>query len=355
MKKIEGHSKKIKISILIFLAAIFLGILVPINANAETVYTDVKYKQEVEFADSNGDMYLTENYPSITFEEDIKGEWAKAGVQFRLGFIGNSIYNSTFSIRIDGTTVISDKCSKYWYDTYMSPMVDLSPEFFKKMNHRYEIALYIDNNYYVKHYFTFYKPLKKNNTNILPKQVIGKQKVLLNWEEMIGAVKYNVYRSTKYDGMYINLGTCTKTQVEDEEVKIGKKYYYYVEARYVDGETLSTPIASVTVKRPKLLKPKIKIKKSSKTWQIYWGIISDESNGIEVYMKNGKGKYKKFRNINTSLNIKKSKIKKGTVGITSSKKSLKKRLKYKFRARTFIIIDGKVYYSKWSKTINMRT
>ena len=37
MKKIEGHSKKIKISILIFLAAIFLGILVPINANAETV------------------------------------------------------------------------------------------------------------------------------------------------------------------------------------------------------------------------------------------------------------------------------------------------------------------------------
>lgn len=144
----------------------------------------------------------------------------------------------------------------------------------------------------------------------MPKQVIGKQKVLLNWEEMIGAVKYNVYRSTKYDGMYINLGTCTKTQVEDEEVKIGKKYYYYVEARYVDGETLSTPIASVTVKRPKLLKPKIKIKKSSKTWQIYWGIISDESNGIEVYMKNGKGKYKKFRNINTSLNIKKARLKK---------------------------------------------
>ena len=70
----------------------------------------------------------------------------------------------------------------------MNQMVDLSPEFFKKMNHRYEIALYIDNNYYVKHYFTFYKPLKKNNTNILPKQVIGKQKVLLNWEEMIGAV-----------------------------------------------------------------------------------------------------------------------------------------------------------------------
>ena len=134
MKKIEDHSKKIKISILIFLAAIFLGILVPINANAktvyQTVYTDVKYKQEVEFADIDGDMYLMDNYPSITFEEDIKGEWAKAGVQPKLGFIGNSIYNSTFSIRIDGTTVISDKCSKYWYESNMSQGVDLSPEFF---------------------------------------------------------------------------------------------------------------------------------------------------------------------------------------------------------------------------------
>ena len=74
MKKIEGHSKKIKISILIFHCSNFLGILVPINANAETVYTDVKYKQEVEFADINAGMHLMENYPSITFEEDIKGE-----------------------------------------------------------------------------------------------------------------------------------------------------------------------------------------------------------------------------------------------------------------------------------------
>ena len=53
---------------------------------------------------------------------------AKAGVQFRLGFIGNSIYKSTFSIRIDGTTVISDKC-KYWYDTYMNQWLIFPPEF----------------------------------------------------------------------------------------------------------------------------------------------------------------------------------------------------------------------------------
>ena len=64
------------------------------------------------------------------------------------------------------------------------------------------------------------------------------------------------------------------------------------------------------VKKPKsnkLNRPKIKIKKKSKKWQIYWGIISDKSSGIEVYMRNGHGKYKKFRKINTTKKLKKSK------------------------------------------------
>lgn len=38
-----------------------------------------------------------------------------------------------------------------------------------------------------------------------------------------------------------------------------------------------------------------------------------------------------------------------------SKKNLKKGLNYRFKVKTFIIIDGKIYYSKWSKTITMKT
>ena len=50
---------------------------------------------------------------------------------------------------------------------------------FMKMNHRYEIAIYINNVCYVKHFFTFYKPLVKHNTTVTPKQINGKQKVSL--------------------------------------------------------------------------------------------------------------------------------------------------------------------------------
>ena len=112
------------------------------------------------------------------------------------------------------------------------------------------------------------------------------------------------------------------------------------------------------VKKPKSNKfnrPKIKIKKKSKKWQIYWGIISDKSSGIEVYMRNGHGQYKKFRKINTTKKLKKSKNKKGTVGITSSRKTLIKGVKYQFRARTFYYkTNGRKVYSKWSNIVKIK-
>lgn len=104
----------------------------------------------------------------------------------------------------------------------------------------------------------------------------------------------------------------------------------------------------------KLMKPKLKIKKSKKNWQIYWGMVTDKSRGIEVYMKNGIGKYRKYRKIYTITNLKKSKNKKGVVGISSSKKSLIKNIRYKFRARTFTRVKGKKIYSKWSNTISIK-
>lgn len=56
---------------------------------------------------------------------------------------------------------------------------------FMKMNHRYEIAIYINNICHIKHFFTFYKPLVKQNTTVTPKQINGKQKVSLKWGETL--------------------------------------------------------------------------------------------------------------------------------------------------------------------------
>ncbi len=100
-----------------------------------------------------------------------------------------------------------------------------------------------------------------------------------------------------------------------------------------------------------LKRPVLKVKRKSKARQIYWGIISDKSSGIELYMKNGMGKYKVFRKINTTTRIKRRKKKKGIVGILISNKSLVKGVKYKFRARTFVKVNRRKVYSKWSKIV----
>ena len=123
----------------------------------------------------------------------------------------------------------------------------------------------------------------------------------------------------------VNLETTTKTKGSNVPKKVKK---------------------SIHLKRPVL-----KVKRKSKARQIYWGIISDKSSGIELYMKNGMGKYKVFRKINITTRLKRRKKKKGIVGILISNKSLVKGVKYKFRARTFVKVNKRKVYSKWSKIV----
>ena len=34
-----------------------------------------------------------------------------------------------------------------------------------------------------------------------------------------GAARYNIYRSEKYNGVYVNIGTSIRNQIEDQNVK----------------------------------------------------------------------------------------------------------------------------------------
>ena len=53
--------------------------------------------------------------------------------------------------------------------------------------------------------------------------------------------------------------------------------------------------------------------------------------------------------------MEKSKNKKGTVGITSSRKTLIKGVKYQFKARTFYYKkNGRKVYSKWSNIVKIK-
>ncbi len=91
-----------------------------------------------------------------------------------------------------------------------------------------------------------------------------KKSVKLEWGEMTGAKKYSVYRSDNLNGRYEKIGETTSTNISDNEVKSGNKYYYYVEAKYVDYDILATNKTSVEVKKPELSIPKIKVKKKEK-------------------------------------------------------------------------------------------
>lgn len=183
----------------------------------------------------------------------------------------------------------------------------------------------------------------------------------VEWRDLGTVKSYYVYRAKEKDGFYKLMGMTYSPYLIDDDVEQGQKYYYHIIANFTNEETFQSYDVEGSlnnVKKPKsnkLNRPKIKIKKKSKKWQIYWGIISDKSSGIEVYMRNGHGKYKKFRKINTTKKLKKSKNKKGTVGITSSRKTLIKGVKYQFKARTFHYkTNGRKVYSKWSNIVKIK-
>lgn len=175
--------------------------------------------------------------------------------------------------------------------------------------------------------------------------------VKITWKKISGIKKYILYRSKKKSGKYKKIATTSKRSVLDKKVKAGAKYYYKIKVTNSRKESFISKTKAIRVKGTPN-KPKIKLSVNSSFWQIHWGIISDNSVGIEIYMKNGEGKFKKFTRINRTVNIKKSKKKKGVTGIQSSVDSLKKGLAYQFKARTYTKVKGKKVYSKWSKTIH---
>ncbi len=63
------------------------------------------------------------------------------------------------------------------------------------------------------------------------------------------------------------------------------------------------------------------------------------SDGFAVYMKAGKGKYKKVDNVKTTTAVV-NKLKKGTT--------------YSFKVRAYVKADGKTYYGKYSNEITFK-
>ena len=171
------------------------------------------------------------------------------------------------------------------------------------------------------------------------------------WKKVKEQCQYEVLRSTGKDGDYKSIATLNKTSYTDTDVTAGKKYYYLIVVSInVHGQKLEEFSKEKSIKvKGKPLTPKIKVSTNKKKLKIKWGTISDNSLWIEIYMKNGQREYKKYKMINRTMNIKKSKKKKGITGIQSSIDTLQKGITYRFKARTCAIVNGRLLYSKWSK------
>ena len=105
----------------------------------------------------------------------------------------------------------------------------------------------------------------------------------VEWRDLGTVKSYYVYRAKEKDGFYKLMGMTYSPYLIDDDVEQGQKYYYHIIANFTNEETFQSYDVEGSlnnVKKPKsnkLNRPKIKIKKKSKKWQIYWGIISDKS------------------------------------------------------------------------------
>ena len=170
--------------------------------------------------------------------------------------------------------------------------------------------------------------------------------VKLSWKKIKNGNSYKIYRA-QTDGPFQLIGKTKSNIFIDSKVKPGKTYFYTIQATGKNNKVTWSVIWSTYVRGvPK--KPKLTLRKSKTIWILTWGVIKDNSKGVEVYMR--KGTQGKFKKVKTIKNIKKSKKKKGATGMTADVSRLKSKGTYFFKIRTYAIVNGRKIHSRWSKT-----
>ena len=175
--------------------------------------------------------------------------------------------------------------------------------------------------------------------------------VRLTWKKINTSKDYEIYRAKKKSGKYISVKKLKSGVYSDSKVKAGKKYFYKIKTTSNDGKVIWSGTKEIYVKGTPN-RPKLSIKKTKSKWTLTWGIIGDNSKGLQVYMKTSKkGKFVKVNEVNK---LKKKKNKKGITGMSGSRSSLDKKVTYFFKVRTYAVVNGKKVYSRWSKVKKMK-
>lgn len=157
--------------------------------------------------------------------------------------------------------------------------------------------------------------------------------VKLSWTKVPGAGGYAIYDN---NGKLIS--KTTSTTYTHENLGSMKRYTYKVRPYMISdgatyyGETYET-VSTVT----KPSKPSVKVRAGKSKIKISWKKIKGVS-GYEVYRSTKKnGKYKKIKTLKKASKT------------SYTNKNLKSNVKYYYKVRAYKKIDGKKYYSNYSK------
>ena len=180
--------------------------------------------------------------------------------------------------------------------------------------------------------------------------VAASGKVKLTWGKVNGAQKYQVFRSTTgKDGSFKRVATVTNTSYTDKNGQAGSTYYYKVKA--VHSNTNANSALSARVKA--VCKPKkptgLTLTKNgaNNKYLAQWNAVEGATGYQIKYTVGGVSKLRPL-----TKNITKTPVTGTQCELTLEKKNKP----YTIQVRSYIIKDGKTYWSEWSakKTVTWK-
>ncbi|MEH6939797.1 InlB B-repeat-containing protein [Bacillus sp. JJ664] len=182
-------------------------------------------------------------------------------------------------------------------------------------------------------------------SSTLKATVEGFNSVQISWNEVSGAVGYELYRATSMTGAYTNLTPYIDgngTSYLNENLTSGTTYYYKVRAyKLIDGIKVYNPFSSIVSAKPVLptiTAPKATVAGFNKV-KVSWNEVG-EADGYEVYRSTAlSGTYSNIASLKYS----------STLSYTNT--NLTPNKNYYYKIRTYRIYNGKKVYSSFSNVV----
>ena len=166
----------------------------------------------------------------------------------------------------------------------------------------------------------------------------------LTWNKVTGAKGYKVYSYNPETKKYKAIKTVSGTTYTIEKLDSATQYTYTVRAYgKAGGETIWGSHSAVTfATTPKTVKLSSLSSKDAGKAVLKWSEVP--ADGYEIYMSENGGSYKKIKTVTKNT----------TVSYTKS--SLKSGVKYSFKIRAYVSVDGAKVYGAYSnvKTVSIK-